>query len=65
MATKSELVSDKELIGEKRRMSHEEAMHFGALTPEELVIEKKLKRKIDTMIMPAVVLVYLMNYIDR
>lgn len=35
------------------------------LTPEELVVEKKLRRKIDSLIMPLVVLVYLMNYIDR
>jgi hypothetical protein len=47
------------------RISHEEAMHHGALTEEELAIEKKLIRKIDFLIMPLVVLVYLMNYIDR
>lgn len=35
------------------------------LTPEELVLEKKLRRKIDALIMPLVILVYLMNYIDR
>lgn len=35
------------------------------LTPEERRLEKKLVRKIDIMIMPLVVLVYLMNYIDR
>jgi hypothetical protein len=40
-------------------------MHFGQLTEEELVIEKKLRRKIDSLIMPLVILVYLMNYIDR
>ena len=40
-------------------------MHFGQLTEEELVIQKKLKRKIDSLIMPLVILVYLMNYIDR
>jgi hypothetical protein len=46
-------------------ISHEEAMHHGALTEEELAVEKKLVRKIDLLIMPLVVLVYLMNYIDR
>ncbi|KAK3721579.1 hypothetical protein LTR37_003135 [Vermiconidia calcicola] len=43
----------------------EEVMHFGHLSPDELILEKKLKRKIDSVIMPMVVLVYLMNYIDR
>ncbi|OJD22152.1 hypothetical protein ACJ73_06504 [Blastomyces percursus] len=38
---------------------------FAQLTPEELVLEKKLRRKIDTLIMPIVIIVYLMNYIDR
>lgn len=39
--------------------------HTGELTPEELEIEKKLKFRIDSLIMPMVILVYLMNYIDR
>lgn len=59
------VVLDHDVLGEKATMSHEDAMHFGALTEEELVIEKKLVRKIDMLIMPLVVLVYLMNYIDR
>lgn len=45
--------------------SRDEPMHFGALTEDELLIEKKLRRKIDMLIMPLVILVYLMNYIDR
>jgi len=61
----SRTIADHELLGDKLNTSHEEAMHFGALTEEELVIEKKLRRKIDSLIMPTVVLVYLMNYIDR
>ncbi|KAK6384341.1 hypothetical protein LTS17_001904 [Exophiala oligosperma] len=36
-----------------------------ALTQEELVIERKLRRKIDLIILPMVVVVYIMNYIDR
>ena len=56
---------DEELLGDKAHMTHEEIMHFGELTPEERAIEKKLLRKIDFLIMPLVVLVYLMNYIDR
>lgn len=35
------------------------------LTDAELAVEKKLLRKIDIRIMPIVVLVYLLNYIDR
>jgi len=45
--------------------THEEAMHYGILTEEELAIQKKLIRRIDSRIMPAVITVYLMNYIDR
>lgn len=35
------------------------------LTPAEKELEKKLRRRIDLLIMPLVILVYLMNYIDR
>ncbi|KAH9863675.1 hypothetical protein J1614_009607 [Plenodomus biglobosus] len=35
------------------------------LTAEELVIEKKLVRKIDFIIMPIILSVYLLNWIDR
>ena len=65
MAPNGDVIADKEILGERASISHEEAMHFGELSPEELVIEKKLLRKIDSLIMPLVVLVYLMNYIDR
>jgi hypothetical protein len=58
-------VRDEEILGDKAQLSHEEAMHFGVLTEEELAIEKKLVRKIDMLIMPCVVTIYLMNYIDR
>lgn len=61
----SKTIADDELMGDKSGVTHEEAMHFGVLTPDELIVEKKLKRKIDGLIMPLVVLVYLMNYIDR
>lgn len=54
MATKHgvepQVIQDHEILGEKANLSHEEAMHFGVLTPEELEIEKQLKRKIDTLI---------------
>jgi len=35
------------------------------LTPEELVVEKKLVRRIDFIIMPIILTVYLLNWIDR
>jgi len=47
----SNTVADHELLGDKANISHDEAMHFGVLTEEELVVEKKLRRKIDTLIM--------------
>ena len=62
---KGSVMRDAEIIGDKPVVSHEERVHWGQLTPDELVIEKKLRRKIDALIMPCVILVYLMNYIDR
>ncbi|KKZ66527.1 hypothetical protein EMCG_01121 [[Emmonsia] crescens] len=50
-------------VGKRLRMEDKENMTM--LTPEELVLEKKLRRKIDMLIMPIVIVVYLMNYIDR
>jgi hypothetical protein len=35
------------------------------LTDEEKVVEKKLVRKIDFIIMPIILTVYLLNWIDR
>lgn len=61
----SRTIADHELLGDKANVSHDEAVHLGDLTPEEREHEKRLKRKIDLRIMPMVVLVYLMNYIDR
>ena len=61
----SKQIHDHDVLGEKADVSHEEQMHWGQLTEDELVIEKKLRRKIDLLIMPLVILVYLMNYIDR
>lgn len=46
-------------------VTKEEALHMVELTEEEKIIEKKVRRKVDSLIMPLVVLVYLMNYIDR
>ena len=61
----SGVMLDHDVLGEKAGITHEEAMHYGALTEEELEVEKRLVRRIDGRIMPLVVLVYLMNYIDR
>ena len=65
MAGNDHTLSDVEAMGEKAEMSHEEVVHIAELTPEEKRIEKKLRLRIDTLIMPLVVLVYLLNYIDR
>jgi hypothetical protein len=59
-----------DILDEKAYAKHEEFLagvpgEPNVLTPDELVIEKKLRRKIDFLIMPLVILVYLMNYIDR
>ncbi|KAL5342135.1 major facilitator superfamily domain-containing protein [Aspergillus crustosus] len=51
---------------EKAGVAHDEETNYPTtLSPEELVLEKKLRRRIDCVIMPMVILVYLMNYIDR
>lgn len=52
-------------LGMKMDLSHEEVVHMAELTDEEKVIEKKLRKRIDALIMPLAILVYLMNYIDR
>ncbi|GAB7341279.1 hypothetical protein MBLNU457_7552t1 [Dothideomycetes sp. NU457] len=59
----SEYTHDSDLVDND--VSKEEVMHAAALTEEEQVIALRLRKKIDTLIMPLVVLVYLMNYIDR
>ena len=65
MAHGEAVITDHEAMGEKAHMAHEEIMHLAELTPAEKEIEKQLRRRIDTLIMPLVILVYLMNYIDR
>lgn len=57
-------VHEHDISGDEKASS-DTAAHLRALTPEELAIEKKLRKKIDMRIMPIVVLIYLMNYIDR
>lgn len=65
MAGSDHGINDVEAMGEKAQMTHEEVTQLTQLTEEELVVEKKLRRRIDSLIMPLVVLVYLLNYIDR
>jgi MFS family permease len=50
---------------DKPDQSYTEDLHRTQLTEDELATEKKLRRRIDARIMPLVILVYLMNYIDR
>ncbi|KAF2687311.1 permease of the major facilitator superfamily [Lentithecium fluviatile CBS 122367] len=61
------VLRDKELMrdSEKAEAVREEKVGHEQLTVEELVIAKKLRTKIDIRIMPLVIMVYLMNYIDR
>lgn len=65
MAGDELFVKDTEAMGEKEQMAHEEVVQIAALTEEEKVLERKLRIRIDSLIMPLVILVYLMNYIDR
>ncbi len=55
-----EAMRDHDVLGHGNA-TREDAMHWGELTEEEKVHEKKLKRKIDFMIMPLVMLVRLWN----
>ncbi|OQE17549.1 hypothetical protein PENSTE_c020G04681 [Penicillium steckii] len=64
MADAEKGIMDSEMGG-KADISHEEVVHLAKLTEEEKVLEKKLRFRIDALIMPLVVLVYLLNYIDR
>lgn len=61
----SGIISDQNAMGEKADLAHEEIVQMVVLNEEERLMEKKLRQKIDSRIMPLVILVYLMNYIDR
>lgn len=63
--TSQHITDQQEVSGDEKVDDLETAAHLRQLTPEELVLEKKLRRKIDLRIMPIIVLIYLMNYIDR
>ena len=58
-------LTDTDVVREKTSVSHEEVVHLAQLTTEEKVLEANLRRRIDSLIMPLIILVYLMNYIDR
>ncbi|KAF1959948.1 permease of the major facilitator superfamily [Byssothecium circinans] len=62
------ILRDNEILGDPEKVgveSKEHVQHHEQLTEDELVIAKKLRKRIDIRIMPMVILVYLMNYIDR
>ncbi|KAJ5766804.1 uncharacterized protein N7511_004420 [Penicillium nucicola] len=65
MARSEHEINDTDVMGEKADLSHEEVAYLTQLTPEEKILERKLRRRIDLLIMPLVIIVYLMNYIDR
>lgn len=54
--SQKEVVHDHEVLG-GANVTKEEAMHSGELTPEEQVNAKKLRKKIDSLIMPLVMTV--------
>ncbi|KUI63523.1 hypothetical protein VM1G_10273 [Cytospora mali] len=60
----AEHIHDHDLIADDKDVT-QIAEHLRQLTAEERIIEKKLRRKIDLLVMPIVVMIYLMNYIDR
>lgn len=60
----AKILSDQDIVG-KSELVQDETVQIAGLTPEEKQLEKKLVRKIDLFIMPIILLVYLLNWIDR
>jgi len=59
-------VEDAVAVGEPPRRRHQPPPFVASLTPERREeLEKALKRKIDWRLLPAVIIMYIMNYIDR
>jgi hypothetical protein len=56
IADPEKVIADHDLMGEKLHVTHSEAVHFGELSEAEKHLEKKLKKKIDSLIMPLVML---------
>lgn len=59
-----EVVHDHDLNTD-RDITSEKIASIACLSEEEKRIERQLVRKIDLLIMPLVILVYLLNYLDR
>ena len=59
--TEDDVVTDHHLLGMKQM----ETSHLLELTEEEKAIEKKLVKRIDWIILPLILTVYLLNWIDR
>lgn len=55
------VLHDRDIMGEKPI----ESSRISELTEEEKAIEKKLVRRIDWIILPIILAVYLLNWIDR
>ena len=55
-STVHKVLHDHDVLG-RTDVTREDAIHIGQLTEEELMHEKKLRKKIDAMIMPLVMLV--------
>lgn len=58
------VVTDGDILG-KTDISQVEAVQIASLTDEEKAIEKKLVLRIDLIIFPLLITVYLLNWIDR
>lgn len=56
-----QVITDQHLRGKEEL----EASRIAELTPAEKVIEKKLVRRIDWIILPLILIIYLLNWIDR
>lgn len=62
----TKIVQDHDIISSsKEELDSVERAHMVGFNDDELILEKKLRVKIDLMIMPLMVWTYLMNYIDR
>lgn len=62
-----EIMDEKHDVAHRETLDHdvtkEDALHMAELTEAEKLVEKRVRRKIDSLIMPLVVTVYLLNYI--
>ena len=56
MVNPEKIIADHDLMGEKLQATHSEAVHMAELSEDEKCLEKQLKKKIDSLIMPLVML---------